>query len=138
MNARELLGEIEANGGTLTLLPDSNLRWRNVAPELLALMPPLKIELVVLLQERDKQRRKPSLFTAEELDECRRLALAQQNVEGLQKIKAMQTAGEKAENAAAQVPDLAQKFVYRPRDPELLEQRIQQGAKRNSARRYWR
>lgn len=113
MNARELLVEIEEHGGTLVLLSDGNLRWRKVAPELRALVPPLKAELAALLQERAKPRRWPSLFTPEELNECRQLYAAQQNAERLQKIKAMQTAGEKAENAAAQVPDPLAKPVRR-------------------------
>ena len=54
MTATELLREIEAAGGSLTLLPDGNLQWRLVAPEFLAQLQPLKSEIVALLQEQQK------------------------------------------------------------------------------------
>jgi hypothetical protein len=56
MTATELLREIEAAGGSLTLLPDGNLQWRLVAPEFLAQLQPLKSEIIALLKERENPR----------------------------------------------------------------------------------
>jgi hypothetical protein len=135
MTARELMDHIETNGGTLALLPDGRLQWQHVAPDLLAQLQSLKAEIVAILQDREKPRRWPSLFTPEELEECRRAALAQQNAERQKKFAELQIARERAERAAAQAAAPAEKrFVYVPRDPAMLERRIQEGAKKPNRR----
>jgi hypothetical protein len=134
MTARELLDKIEANGGTLALLPDGRLQWRHVAPELLAQLQSLKAEIFAILQDREKPHGWPSLFTPEELEECRRAALAQQNAERRKKFAELQMARQQAEHAAPSPAPAEKRFVYTPRDPAMLEKRIQEGAKKPSRR----
>lgn len=126
MTATELLREIEATGGSLTLLPDGRLKWRLVPPELLAQLQPLKSEIVALLEEREKPRPWNRLIPLADLIAAHERYEAQQAAARAKQLADDIALYERQKAERMSTPE-KKPFIYRARTAEQWDARANQG-----------